>query len=106
MPTTVDVYKRQVMDSAEEDTSDQNPQHHRNPAKDSGLDGAVDGAGAGDGGKVVSHQDRGLGRDVVHAVLQLMSWGDLGVVNTPLFGKPAAVEDVAYDQNSDANDNN
>ena len=95
-----------VMDGSEEDTADQDPQHHRHPAEDGRLDGAVDGAGAGDGGKMVSHQDRGFGRDIVHAVLQLMSWGGLGVVHAPLLGKPAAVEDIAYDQDGTANKNN
>ena len=95
-----------VMDSAEEDTADQDPQHHGHPAKDSGLDGTVDGAGAGDGGKVVTHQNRSLGGDVVHTVLQFVGRGDLGVVNTPLLGKPSAVEHVAYDQNDNANDYN
>ena len=51
---------------------------------------------------MVSHQDGGFGRDVVHAILQLMSWGDLGVVHAPLLGKPAAVEDITYDQDGAA----
>ena len=90
------------MDGSEEDAADQHPQHHRHPAEDGRLDGAVNGAGAGDGGKVMSHQDRGFGRDVVHAVFQLMSWGDLGVVHAPLLGQPAAVKDVTGDQNGAA----
>ena len=31
------------------------------------------------------NRDRGLGRDVVHAVLQLMGRSGLGVVHTPLW---------------------
>ena len=95
-----------VMDGAEEDAADEHPQHHGHPAEDGRLNGAVNGAGAGDGGKVVSHQDRGFGRDVVHAILQLMSWSDLGVVHPPLLGKPAAVENVSHDQDGNANDDN
>ena len=51
---------------------------------------------------MVSHQDGGFGRDVVHAILQLMSWSGFGVVHTPLFGQPATVEDVTGDQNGAA----
>lgn len=68
--------------------------------------GPLMGAGAGDGRKVVTHQNRSLGGDVVHAVLQLMGGGDFGVVNAPLLGKPSAVENVTYDQNDNANDDN
>ncbi len=88
-----------VMDSAEENAANQNPEDNGNPAEHGRLNRAVDGAGAGDGGKMVSHQDGGFGRDVVHAILQLMSWSDVLVVHAPLLGQPAAVEHVARDQN-------
>ena len=91
-----------VMDSAEEDAADEHPQHHGHPAEDGRLNGAVNGAGAGDGGKVVSHQDGGFGRDIVHAVLQLMSRSDLGVIHAPLLGQPASVEDITGNQNGAA----
>ena len=70
------------------------------------ADGAVDGAGAGDRRKVVAHQHRSLGGDIVHAVLQLMGRGGPGVIHAPLLGKPSAVEDVTYDQNDNANGKN
>ena len=95
-----------VMDGAEKDAADQHPQHHRHPAEYGGLDGAVDGAGAGDRRKVVAHQHRSLGGDIVHAVLQLMGRGGPGVIHAPLLGKPSAVEDVTYDQNDNANGKN
>ena len=51
---------------------------------------------------MVSHQDRGFGRDIVHAILQLMSWSGLGVIHTPLLGQPAAVKNISGDQNGAA----
>ena len=41
----------EIVDAAEEDAADQDPQHNGDPAEHSGLDGAVDGACAGDRGK-------------------------------------------------------
>ena len=96
--------RTEVMDAAEEDTADQDPQHHRDPAKHSGLDGAVDGAGAGDGGKVMAHQYGSLGRAVILTVLHGMSRRRTGVVHAPLLGQPTAVENIAYDQDGTAND--
>ena len=94
----------EVMDAAEEDTADQDPQHDGDPAEDSGLDGAVDGAGAGDRGKVMAHQHGSLGGTIVLTIFQLMSRSRTGVIHTPLLGQPAAVENVTYDQNGTAND--
>ena len=94
----------EIMDAAEEDAADQDPQHNGNPAEHSGLDGAVDGACAGDRGKVMAHQNGSLGGTVVLTVLQLMGRGDAGVIHAPLLGQPAAVENISYDQHGNAND--
>lgn len=91
-----------VVDASKENAADKNPQHHRHPTKNGGLDGAIDGAGTGNGGKVVSHKHGSLGGTVVLAVLQLMGGGRAAVFNAPLFGQPSAVEDVAEQQNNDA----
>ena len=45
--------------------------------------GPLIGAGAGDRRKVVAHQHRSLGGDIVHAVLQLMGRGGPGVIHAP-----------------------
>ena len=95
-----------VMHTTEEDAADEDPQQHRDPAENSGLDRAVDRAGARDGGEVVAHQDRGLCRAVVHAVFQLVSRGRAGRVDAPLFGQPSAVENVAQGENDNANNQN
>ena len=92
------------MDTAEEDAADQHPQHHGHPAEHSGLNGAVNGAGTGDGGEVMAHQHGGLGGAVVLAVFHGMSRRGTGVIHTPLFGQPTAVENVTYDQNGTADD--
>ena len=96
--------RTEVMHAAKEDTADQDPQHHGDPAEHSRLNGAVDGAGAGDGGEVMAHQHRSLGRAVVLAVFHGMSRSRTGVIDAPLFGQPAAVENIAYDQNCAADD--
>ena len=95
-----------VMHTTEEDAADEHPQQHRNPAENSGLDRAVDRAGARDGGEVVTHQNRGLCRAVVHAVFQLVSRRRAGRVDAPLFGQPSAVENVAQGENDNANNQN
>ena len=56
----------EVMHAAEEDAADEHPQHHGHPAEHSGLNGAVDGAGTGDGREVMSHQHGGLGLSLIH----------------------------------------
>ena len=95
-----------VMHTTEEDAADENPQQHRDPTENSGLDRAVDRAGARDGGEVVAHKDRGLCGAVVHAVFQLVSRGRAGRVDAPLFGQPSAVENVAQGENDNANNQN
>ena len=95
----------EVMDAAEEDAADQDPQRAGQPAEAGGADGAGDGARAGDGREVVAHQDGGLGGDVVDAVLQGVGRGGLvELADAPLLAQPAAIEDIADDQHSDADD--
>ena len=94
----------EVMYAAEEDAADQDPQHHGHPAEHSGLNGAVDGTGTGDGGEVMAHQHGSLGGAVVLAVFHGMSRSRTGVIHTPLLGQPTAVENIAYDQNGTADD--
>ena len=60
------------MDAAKENTADQDPEQDRDPAEDSGLYGAVDRACARDRRKVMAQQDRRLGGNVVHSVLQFV----------------------------------
>ena len=95
----------EVMDAAEEDAADENPQRAGQPAEPGGADGAGDGAGARDGREVVAHQDGGLGGDIVNAVLQGMGGGGLVIfADAPLLAQPAAIEDIAADQHSNADD--
>ena len=93
----------EVMDAAEEDAAHQNPQHTGQPAEHGGGDGAGNGAGTGDGGEVVSHQHRGLGGNVVDAILHGVRGGGLvGFTDAPLLAQVAAVEDVAAQENGDS----
>ena len=94
----------EVMHAAEEDTADQDPQHNGDPTEHSGLNGAVDGAGTGDRGEMVTHQHGSLGRTIILAILHGMGRSRTGVIHAPLLGQPAAVEDITYDQDSAAND--
>ena len=99
--------RAEVMHAAEENTADQDPQRAGQPAeaKARGADGAGDGARAGDGGEVVAHQDGSLCGDIVHAVLHGMCGGLLfALTDTPLLAQPAAIEDIAAQQYSDADD--
>ena len=97
----------EVMYTAEEDAANQNPQHAGQPAEAAthGADGAGDGTGARDGGKVVAHEDGGLGGDIVDAVLHGMGRGLLAAfAHAPLFAQPAAVEHVPRNEDQHTND--
>ena len=91
-----------VMDAAEEDTADQDPEHNRNPAEDGCLYWSGDGACTGDGGEVVAHQDSRLGGDIVDTVVLLLCRSLARGIHAPDSGKPTAVEDVATGQNDNA----
>ena len=90
------------MHGTEENATDKNPQHNGNPAEHSGLNRAVDGAGACDGGKVVAKQDVRLGGDVVYAVVHFLRGGRTLGVNTPLLCQPSAVQHVAKYEDNEA----
>ena len=95
------------MDTAEEDAANQDPQSDGTPAEAQGssVDGAGDGACAGDGGEVVAHQDGGLCGNVVNTVFHgVCGSGFVQFTDAPLLAQVAAVEDVAADQDSDADD--
>ena len=96
----------EVLHSADEDAADQNPQQNGDPAEEGSLDRPVDGACAGDRREVMAQQNRSLGRTVVHAVFQFISRGFAGGVNAPLLGQPAAIENIAANQDSECNDQN
>ena len=94
------------MYAAEEDTAHQNPEHYRHPAEQSGVNRACDGAGSGDGRKMMSHKYRGLGRNIVDAVRHGMCRCLLfGFTHAPLFAEPSSVEDITTYQNGNRNDN-
>ncbi len=88
--------RAEVMHAAEEDAADQDPQHHRHPAEHGRADRACDGARARDGRKMMSHQDRGLGGNIIHSVLHGMGRGLLlALAHAPLLAQPSAVEDIS-----------
>ena len=97
----------EIMDAAEEDTADDNPQCAGTPAEagGSGADGAGNGAGTGDGGEVVAHQYRSLGGHIINAILHGVGGGGLVVfTDAPLLAQVASVEDVACQQRGAADD--
>ena len=78
----------EVMDSSEENTSDQYPEGNRQPAKSKGggVDRTGDGTGSGDGREMVPHQYRCFRRHIVHSVLHGMSGcGDILFTDSPFF---------------------
>ena len=93
----------EVVHSAEEDAADEHPQKHGHPAEHGRLDGAVDGACAGDGREMVAQHHVGRRGHVVNAVFQLMGWSRALRVNSPLLGKPATVAHIADDQDDRGN---
>ena len=97
----------EVMDTTEENTADEDPEGAGQPAEaqTSSADGARDGAGASDGGEVVAHQDGGLCGDIVNTIFHGVCGGGFVVLaNAPLLAQPAAVENVATQQHSKADD--
>ena len=92
----------EVVHAAEEDTADEHPQCNGNPTENGSLDRSVYRACAGDGGEVVSHKDRSLGRNIVHAVFHGVSRSRLAGINSPFLGQPSAVEDITDEQNGNA----
>ena len=44
---------------------------------------------------MMSHEDRGFGRNIIHAVGELVGRSLSGRIHAPLFGKPSAVEEIA-----------
>lgn len=93
----------EVVHSAEEDAADEHPQKHGHPAEHGRLDGAVDGACAGDGREMVAQHHVGRRGHVVYAVFQLMGRSRALRVNSPLLGKPATVAHIADDQDDRSN---
>ena len=97
------VHGNEVLHRAEENAADENPQQHRHPAKDSGLNGAVDGACTRNGCKLMAKNHVGIGRLIVNAVLQVIG-RCLGVrVNAPGLGEPSAVEQISAAQYHNGN---
>ena len=92
----------EVVHTAEEDTADEHPQCNGNPTENGSLNRSVYRACAGDGGEVVSHKDRSLGRNIVHAVFHGVSRSRLAGINSPFLGQPSAVEDITDEQNGNA----
>ena len=91
----------EVMNAAHEDASEENPEEDGHPAENGRLNRSVDGAGAGNRGEVVAHQDRSLGGNVVHVIFHFNSGSLLFLIDAPLLGQPAAVEDVSGSQAGD-----
>ena len=96
----------EVMHGAEEDAANEHPQKHRNPAEHGCLNGAVNGARARDGREMMAQNDVRLGGNVVDAVLEFVGRRYAIGVDAPLLSKPTAVEDIAHDEDSRADEQN
>ena len=96
-----------IMYAAEEDAADQDPQRAGKPAEaeTNGTDGASNGAGTSNRGKMMAHQNRGLRRNIVHAIFQGVCRGLFApFAHAPLLAQPAAIENIAAQQHNDADD--
>ena len=92
------IERAEVMHGPEEDAAHEHPQHHGQPAKGHGHDGARHRAGTADRAELVrKHRERG-GRGEVLAVLHAARWGDRIAFDTPCIGQPPSVEEVRADE--------
>ena len=106
----------EVMDAAEEDTADQNPQGHGQPAEHSRADRACNRTCAGNGRKMMPHQYGCFSGNIVDAVFQRMGrcrdvpfpyaplFDQPAFPYAPLFDQPAAIHDVAAEQHSNGDE--
>jgi len=94
----------EVVDGAEEDAADEDPQHDGDPAEGHGHDGARHRAGAADRGELVGEHGEGGGGGEVLAILHAASGGEGLGVDAPLVGEPPAVEQVTADQHGRGNE--
>ena len=87
--------RSKVMHTAEENAADDDPEEHRHPAENCCLNRPVDRSCACNRREMMSHEDRGFGRNVIHAVGELVGRSLSGRIHAPLFGEPSAVEEIA-----------
>ena len=80
-----------VLHATEEDGTDDDPQNDRDPTEDGGRDRTHDGAGTGDGTKMVTQKHGRLRRHIVNAVIHFTSRRFASGVNAPFLGKPSTV---------------
>ncbi|MBA7629256.1 hypothetical protein ES703_36754 [subsurface metagenome] len=73
------------MHGTNEDTTQDDPQKYRYPTEYSCHYWPYDWGGTGDGGKVVTHQNRSPGRDIVYIIAHSMSRGFSFGINSPQF---------------------
>ena len=97
--------RAEVMDAAEENTANQNPEGYGQPSEHRCTDGSGNRACACDGGKMMAHQNRSFCRNVVYAVLHGMSRClSFAVTYAPLLAQPSAVADITYNQDCNADE--
>ena len=87
-----------VGDSAEEDTAQQNPQQHRQPAEGCGLNGTGNRACTGNGAELVSKHRPAVGGHIVPAILVDDCRGLGCGVDAPFVSQPAAVKHISAKQ--------
>lgn len=86
---------REVLNATKEDGADQHPKQGRKPTEHSGDNRTRDGAGTGDGGKLVSKHTPAIGRRVVLTVVEYLGRGFCIGVDTPRLFKPSRINAVA-----------
>ena len=95
------VESREVLDGAEEDAADDDPQKRGKPAEHGGNDGARDGTGARNGRELVRENGEAGGGLIVLAVVAKRG-GCFGVrIDAPCLFEPATVEVVAEPEADD-----
>ena len=81
----------EVSDCTEEDTAQDDPQKHRQPAEGCGLDGSCNRACSGDGRKLVGKYGPAVCRHIVLSVVMKDSRSLCLGIDAPFFRQPASV---------------
>lgn len=96
--------RAEIMDAAEENAADENPERDRQSSEHGSPDRSRNRACTCNRGEMVPHEHRSFSGDIVNPVFHCMSrCRDISLTHAPLFHQPAAVENIAAEENSETN---